>query len=92
MPVGIVHVAAQAAGWEEVLLGGKRFPWLEVSIPSPLVLVLRLGRLSLTPEAKGGWLGAGGSLFPRLSVTQPYLHQPEVLLFPKPFGTSLQWG
>lgn len=48
-------------GWEEVPLGGSLHPL-------SLLLVLRLGRLSPTPEAKGGWLGAGGrALFPRLS-------------------------
>ena len=61
------------------LLGGKRFLWMEVFIPSPLLLKFRLGRLSLTlvkpriaiceqeaaPCSPGSW------------VTYPYLHQTE---------------
>lgn len=78
--------------WQLRLLSRKRFPRVEVFIPSPLLPMLRLGRLSLTPKAKGGWLGAGGrALFPRLSGHITYLHQPEMLFFQKAFGTSLQW-
>lgn len=56
-------------GWEDVPLGGKRFPWLEVFILSPLLLMLRLGRLSFTPKAKAGWEQGAEPCSPGSQVT-----------------------